>query len=145
VEIQNTKMGITPQTTTNVKKEQVDKGPQDTVDLRNGLLSEMVDKGTLSKQIEERIKELRNHQTGEHQVNGETTKCYMPCYDGGPWFKGEKTETEITKCYMPCYDGGPWFKGGEQKEERLGTFGKPTCYAPMSKSVGKPTCYAPMA
>lgn len=142
---------------------QIDPTFVDVVDKKNQLLNDAVAQGNLSKTIAENIEKLRKEQpkeAGKDQVkDGETTKCYMPCYD--EWGGGRSEEAEGTKCYMPCYDEWGGGRGTEEKgifgptilcyraagkEEKkiLPGGGGPLCYAPMKMKDG-PLCYAPMS
>jgi len=147
----------------------------DIVDKKNKLLTDAVEAKQISQNIAQTVEQLRKEQAS--QVNEKTaenkgtdqTKCYMPCYDEGPWFR-ENQGTEQTKCYMPCYDEGPWFREKEADKsflkppilcyrasskddaptKGLPGSGGPLCYAPMKSDVkafpgsGGPLCYAPM-
>ncbi|HPZ06595.1 MAG TPA: hypothetical protein PL110_00645 [Candidatus Eremiobacteraeota bacterium] len=109
--------------------------PKDRVDL----LNEQVDKGTLSKDIAARLKELKKQNIQDNQPDTGVTKCYLPVYgdDYGPWFKGKDEKILFPKpplCYLPMKEGI--------------TVDPPIlCYAPMKdKAIIDPPilCYAPM-
>ena len=143
------KMGATKSGDTE-KKVEIDPKYVDILDKKNALLKDAVNQGQVSKNIAQTVEQLRKEMASQPQEKvaentaDKVTKCYMPCYDEGPWFR--EADGTQTKCYMPCYDEGPWFRETEGKGL---PGGGPLCYAPMKTEEkglpgGGPLCYAPM-